>query len=113
MFFKFFSGPSYDLLKHNCNNFSQELAQFLCGANIPKYILDLPSEVLQSKLEPNLLKFLQRLEQSARPVADEETPNSFRNADNKENSPEYSQLNSQTEEARSGVSTKNNVDKMN
>ncbi|KAF5295186.1 hypothetical protein FQR65_LT10574 [Abscondita terminalis] len=90
-----YGNSTYDLLKHNCNNFSQELAQFLCGASIPKYILDLPNDVLQSNLSPALTKLVQQLEHSARPVSDEN-----RRA-NKEESPEFLQLNSQIEEARS------------
>lgn len=88
---------TYDLLRHNCNNFSQELAQFLCGASIPKYILDLPNDVLQSKLSPALQILIQQLEQSARPVTDERNTN---NRGNKDPSPEFLQLNSQIEEAR-------------
>ncbi|KAK4874626.1 hypothetical protein RN001_013986 [Aquatica leii] len=85
---------TYDLLKHNCNNFSQELAQFLCGASIPKYILDLPNDVLQSNLSPTLQKLVQQLEHSARPVSDENRRVT------KEESPEFLQLNTQIEEAR-------------
>ena len=36
----------YDLLKHNCNNFSNEVVQFLIGRPIPDYIINLPSEAL-------------------------------------------------------------------
>lgn len=39
---------TYDLFHHNCNNFSNELAQFLVGRTIPSYILDLPKEVLNT-----------------------------------------------------------------
>jgi desumoylating isopeptidase 1 len=41
-------------LKHNCNTFSEELCQFLCGASIPKYILDLPQEFLSTPLGQSL-----------------------------------------------------------
>ena len=37
----------YDLLNHNCNNFSHETCQFLTGKGIPQHILDLPREVVQ------------------------------------------------------------------
>ena len=40
-----FRGARYDLFKHNCNNFSNHVAQFLCGRTIPQYILDLPEKV--------------------------------------------------------------------
>lgn len=39
-------GDSYNLFDHNCNTFSNEVAQFLTGRKIPSYITDLPSEVL-------------------------------------------------------------------
>uniref|UniRef100_A0A8D0H296 palmitoyl-protein hydrolase n=1 Tax=Sphenodon punctatus TaxID=8508 RepID=A0A8D0H296_SPHPU len=39
-------GESYNLFEHNCNTFSNEVAQFLTGRKIPSYITDLPSEVL-------------------------------------------------------------------
>ncbi|XP_020643540.3 desumoylating isopeptidase 1 [Pogona vitticeps] len=41
-----FRGDSYNLFDHNCNTFSNEVAQFLTGRKIPSYITDLPSEVL-------------------------------------------------------------------
>ncbi|XP_075231865.1 uncharacterized protein LOC142330480 isoform X3 [Lycorma delicatula] len=41
-----FRGKNYDLLKHNCNNFSNELSQFLVGQPIPQYILSLPENIL-------------------------------------------------------------------
>ncbi|XP_030320231.1 desumoylating isopeptidase 1 isoform X1 [Calypte anna] len=41
-----FRGESYNLFEHNCNTFSNEVAQFLTGRKIPSYITDLPSEVL-------------------------------------------------------------------
>ena len=36
----------YDLLKHNCNSFSNEVVQFLTGQPIPDYIINLPNEAL-------------------------------------------------------------------
>lgn len=41
-------GDAYHLMENNCNNFTNELAQFLCGSCIPKHILDLPLEVLNT-----------------------------------------------------------------
>ncbi|KAM9336187.1 desumoylating isopeptidase 1b [Symphorus nematophorus] len=38
----------YNLFEHNCNTFSNEVAQFLTGKKIPSYITDLPSEVLST-----------------------------------------------------------------
>ncbi|XP_034056924.1 desumoylating isopeptidase 1-like [Gymnodraco acuticeps] len=39
---------TYNLFEHNCNTFSDEVAQFLTGKKIPSYITDLPSEVLST-----------------------------------------------------------------
>ncbi|CAM9323913.1 unnamed protein product, partial [Phaeothamnion confervicola] len=43
-----FTVASYDLLRWNCNNFTNEAALFLLGEGIPDYIVNLPSEVLNS-----------------------------------------------------------------
>ncbi|XP_049636925.1 desumoylating isopeptidase 1-like [Suncus etruscus] len=43
-----FRGEAYKLLDHNCNTFSNEVAQFLTGRKIPSYITDLPSEILST-----------------------------------------------------------------
>lgn len=43
-----FTEATYDLLRHNCNNFSDELARFLLGHGIPQDILDLPNRVLST-----------------------------------------------------------------
>ncbi|XP_018023450.1 uncharacterized protein LOC108679354 isoform X3 [Hyalella azteca] len=53
---------AYDLLKHNCNNFSDDIAQFLCGRGIPKAILQLPEEVLNTPLGITLNDALKKLE---------------------------------------------------
>lgn len=89
-----YAGRTYHLLNHNCNNFSNEVAQFLCGVSIPKYILDLPNEVLNSSLSSGLLSLVSQLENSARPIGEEQS-NSI-----KEQSPDFEQLNTQIEEAR-------------
>jgi len=43
-----FSPARYDLLKHNCNNFTEAVAQFLLGQPIPSWITGLPQEVMES-----------------------------------------------------------------
>ena len=43
-----YTAATYSLLTHNCNNFSDEVAQFLVGKGIPSNILNLPQEVLNS-----------------------------------------------------------------
>lgn len=44
----FFRPGTYNLFKHNCNSFTEEVSNFLVGNGIPKYILDLPEEILQT-----------------------------------------------------------------
>lgn len=49
---------AYDLWKHNCNNFSNDLATFLVGKGIPDHILHMPDAVLESPLGRMLLPAL-------------------------------------------------------
>ncbi|KAK9240941.1 PPPDE putative peptidase domain-containing protein [Lipomyces kononenkoae] len=56
---------NYDLFMHNCNNFSQDLCQFLVGKNIPTHIAGLPQEVLQTPFGQMLRPMI---EQSLRPI---------------------------------------------
>ncbi|OXB57036.1 hypothetical protein ASZ78_000605 [Callipepla squamata] len=53
-----FRGESYNLFEHNCNTFTNEVAQFLTGRKIPSYITDLPSEVLATPFGQALQHFL-------------------------------------------------------
>uniref|UniRef100_A0A147A2T8 palmitoyl-protein hydrolase n=1 Tax=Fundulus heteroclitus TaxID=8078 RepID=A0A147A2T8_FUNHE len=43
-----YSGDRYNVFEHNCNTFSNDVAQFLTGRKIPSYITDLPSEILST-----------------------------------------------------------------
>uniref|UniRef100_A0A673V6B1 palmitoyl-protein hydrolase n=1 Tax=Suricata suricatta TaxID=37032 RepID=A0A673V6B1_SURSU len=45
-----FRSEAYNLFEHNCNTFTNEVAQFLTGRKIPSYITDLPSEILSTPL---------------------------------------------------------------
>lgn len=38
----------YHLFEHNCNTFSNDVAQFLTGSQIPSHITNLPSEILST-----------------------------------------------------------------
>ncbi|XP_050308459.1 uncharacterized protein LOC126744910 [Anthonomus grandis grandis] len=87
-----FTAESYQLFSHNCNNFSEEIAQFLCGVSIPKYILELPNEVLNANLGGGIAALVGQLERSARPLEEES-----RQTTNRETSPDLSQ---EIEEAR-------------
>ncbi|XP_038900005.1 desumoylating isopeptidase 1-like [Benincasa hispida] len=57
-----YTTETYSLLSHNCNNFSNEVAQFLVGATIPDYILDLPNIVMSSPMGALVLPMIQNLE---------------------------------------------------
>uniref|UniRef100_M4BGK1 PPPDE domain-containing protein n=1 Tax=Hyaloperonospora arabidopsidis (strain Emoy2) TaxID=559515 RepID=M4BGK1_HYAAE len=56
-----FTDATYDLLRHNCNNFSDEAATFLVGSGIPQYILDLPNEALNSPFGAMLRPMLENM----------------------------------------------------
>lgn len=45
-----FRPENYDLFSRNCNNFTDECAQFLLNKNIPDYILNLPSEFFDTPI---------------------------------------------------------------
>jgi len=55
-----FRGERYDLFNHNCNNFSNVVAQFLCGKTIPQYILDLPQKFLNSPIAAMIKPFIEQ-----------------------------------------------------
>ncbi|XP_066374106.1 uncharacterized protein [Miscanthus floridulus] len=59
-----YAPATYKLLSHNCNNFSNEAAQFLAGAAIPGYILELPNQVMNSPVGALILPMIQGLETS-------------------------------------------------
>ncbi|KAK8934202.1 hypothetical protein KSP39_PZI014803 [Platanthera zijinensis] len=61
-----YTAESYRLMSHNCNNFSNEVAQFLVGTPIPDYILQLPNEVMNSPMAPLILPMIQQLETTMR-----------------------------------------------
>ncbi|XP_047105512.1 uncharacterized protein LOC124774896 isoform X2 [Schistocerca piceifrons] len=96
---------SYDIFSHNCNNFSHEVGQFLCGKGIPKYILDLPEEVLSTPLGQSLRPVIDSLNQISRGVGINTgsdlrnyTPQDSRRS--RQESPEFAELNSAIEEVR-------------
>jgi hypothetical protein len=61
-----YTAETYRLLTHNCNNFSNEVAQFLVGTGIPDYILNLPAEVMSSPMGPLIMPMIQNLESTLR-----------------------------------------------
>lgn len=61
-----YTQATYNVLRHNCNNFTEELAQFLVGNGIPEYILGLPDEVMSSPMGGMMVPMIQSLETSLR-----------------------------------------------
>eukprot|EP00117_Sycon_ciliatum_P030436 scpid67998/ scgid23990/ Desumoylating isopeptidase 1; PPPDE peptidase domain-containing protein 2; Protein FAM152B len=56
-----FQGIKYHLLEHNCNNFSNEVCQFLVGRTIPAHITGLPAEVLATPFGAVIRPFLESM----------------------------------------------------
>ncbi|KAJ8899323.1 hypothetical protein K2173_018297 [Erythroxylum novogranatense] len=69
-----YTAETYSLLTHNCNNFSNEVAQFLVGASIPDYIIQLPSEVMNSPMGALIMPMIQNLESTLRVGAVPQVP---------------------------------------
>ncbi|KAM1003598.1 hypothetical protein ACFX15_003650 [Malus domestica] len=69
-----YTAETYSLLTHNCNNFSNEVAQFLVGATIPDYILQLPNEVMGSPMGALIMPMIQNLEATLRSGAAPQAP---------------------------------------
>ncbi|KAI3749621.1 hypothetical protein L2E82_20235 [Cichorium intybus] len=69
-----YTAATYSLLSHNCNNFSNEVAQFLVGASIPEYILNLPTEVMNSPMGALIMPMIQNLETTLRAGAVPQPP---------------------------------------
>ncbi|XP_019166134.1 PREDICTED: desumoylating isopeptidase 1-like [Ipomoea nil] len=69
-----YRAETYNLMAHNCNNFSNEVAQFLVGTTIPDYILDLPNEVMNSPMGPLMLPMIKQLETTLRDGAVPKAP---------------------------------------
>jgi len=61
-----FNVGTYNLLEHNCNNFSDECCEFLCGKRIPEEIVALPSEVLQTPFGNAIKPMLKMMEERMR-----------------------------------------------
>lgn len=59
-----FSMRNYHVLDNNCNNFSDVCCKFLLGesAEIPRYIIDLPNEAINSPLGPMLRPLLENMQ---------------------------------------------------
>lgn len=69
-----YTAETYKLLSHNCNNFTNEVAQFLVGKTIPEYILNLPSEVMSSPMGALIMPMIQNLETTMKAGAVPQAP---------------------------------------
>jgi hypothetical protein len=69
-----YTAESYSLLTHNCNNFSNEAANFLVSQGIPDYILQLPNEVMSSPMGALILPMIQNLETTLKSGAVPQAP---------------------------------------
>lgn len=95
-----FRGTNYNLLHHNCNTFSEDLCQFLCGIGIPKYILELPQEFLSTPLGQSLAPLIASLDSGGDPTANFQHESDFLRGGPRATSPGFDQLNTQIEQAR-------------
>ena len=73
-----FTMHTYNLLRHNCNNFSDEVANFLVGEGIPRHIVDLPDEVMSTPLGQQLMPMLSMMDAQMRTVSEGVEDNSAR-----------------------------------
>jgi len=60
-----FSQSNYDLFKNNCNNFSDDCAEFLTGEHIPAHITDLPNEVLKTPMGAQIMNMVNGMQNQA------------------------------------------------
>ena len=61
-----FTQATYSLLRHNCNNFANEVSNFLIGKGIPEHIVRLPQEFLSSPMGAALAPMIEGMEQRMR-----------------------------------------------
>lgn len=59
-----FTPATYDLFHNNCNNFTDAAANFLVGTGIPRHIIDLPNEFLQTPLGQMLAPMITSMQTS-------------------------------------------------
>jgi len=56
-----YTATTYNLFENNCNNFSNEVSQFLTGKHIPEFITNLPRDALNTPLGPIVRQFSQAI----------------------------------------------------
>merc|ERR1712142_149649 len=99
----------YDVTKHNCNTFSNEVSQFLCGHSIPANILALPQQLEDTEIcssVSNILSELDLKDSNSRSVNFSNFNNNLtdyiptESRRNHDDSPELDELNQAIEEIR-------------
>ncbi|KAI8346380.1 PPPDE putative peptidase domain-containing protein [Choanephora cucurbitarum] len=56
-----YTAEKYHLLDFNCNTFSNDVCQFLCGQSIPSHITSLPSEFLNTPFGQSMLPMIENM----------------------------------------------------
>ena len=59
-----FTMEKYHVFNNNCNNFTDECASLLLGTGIPKDIVDLPREFLNTPLGQQFAPMMQNMQNS-------------------------------------------------
>lgn len=80
---KNFTAETYNLVHWNCNNFTNEVCNFLVGKGIPEHILNLPFEVMSTSKGKLILDMMQSYQNVIAPGM--EHTNSFQNNNNNKN----------------------------
>lgn len=65
---------AYSLFENNCNNFCDEVSNFLTGSGIPSYILELPREVLSTAFGQMMAPGLRNMQGTLNSVQQPSTP---------------------------------------
>ncbi|CAK9826509.1 Desumoylating isopeptidase 1 [Anthophora retusa] len=94
-----FAPGTYNLFKHNCNSFTDEVSKFLVGEGIPRYILDLPEEILKTTIGQEIRRLIEGLGSNANKafIVDQTI---LETRYSRERSPEFEILNEAIERAR-------------
>lgn len=69
-----FTPVHYNLLSHNCNHFTHEVALFLLGKGLPSEIIDLPARVLATPQGRSLSALISQLGPAMDPLAQGRSP---------------------------------------
>lgn len=104
-----YTTETYSLLQHNCNNFSDEISQFLLGVSIPDFILKLPEEVISSPMGALIMPMIQQFETILRHGGVPQVPHAVPF----QGTPNFSQIQVPSAAASSPVSTFVNVHSQN